>query len=96
MPGELWFARILGELGEQLENVARYAQQRRRFELADKLAVARLECARTADLEAADIDDEEAPETGRCVCGAPESCTAPRFGGQHVPPEVWLGWEARQ
>lgn len=34
-----------------------------------------------------------AEETGRCSCGAPEVCTAPRFGGEHVPPEVWLGAE---
>lgn len=26
-----------------------------------------------------------------CVCGAPEPCLAPRFGGQHVSPEVWGG-----
>ena len=24
-----------------------------------------------------------------CECGAPEPCIAPRFGGQHVAPEVW-------
>jgi len=35
-----------------------------------------------------------APATGRCSCGAPEPCFAPRFGGQHVPPEIWLAWEA--
>lgn len=35
-----------------------------------------------------------AEDTGRCVCGAPEPCIAPRFGGQHVPPEVWVPYEA--
>jgi hypothetical protein len=29
----------------------------------------------------------------RCSCGAPEPCVAPRFGGQHVRPEVWQRWE---
>jgi hypothetical protein len=37
-----------------------------------------------------------AAETGRCSCGAPEPCVAPRFGGQHVPPSTWLAWEAGQ
>lgn len=36
-----------------------------------------------------------AADTGRCVCGAPEPCLAPKFGGEHVPPEVWLQWEVR-
>lgn len=30
------------------------------------------------------------PQAGPCSCGAPEPCVAPRFGGQHVPPSVWL------
>lgn len=29
----------------------------------------------------------------RCVCGAPEPCLAPRWGGEHVSPEVWQRWE---
>jgi hypothetical protein len=36
-----------------------------------------------------------ADETGRCSCGAPEPCLAPKWGGQHVPPEVWLHWAWR-
>lgn len=35
-----------------------------------------------------------AKDTGRCVCGAPEPCLAPKFGGEHVRPEVWLRYEA--
>jgi hypothetical protein len=46
----------------------------------------------------ADIDSIEqgvlrpyySADTGRCECGAPIPCTAPRFGGRHVPPEIWL------
>jgi len=34
-------------------------------------------------------------ETGRCSCGAPVPCTAPKFGGQHVPPEIWLDYESK-
>jgi len=26
----------------------------------------------------------------RCSCGAPIECTAPKFGGRHVPPEIWM------
>lgn len=32
----------------------------------------------------------------RCSCGAPEPCTAPRYGGQHVPEEIWMRWEIRE
>ena len=35
-------------------------------------------------------------ESDRCSCGAPEPCLAPRYGGRHVPPEIWLAWEANR
>lgn len=34
-----------------------------------------------------------AADTGRCSCGALEPCLAPRWGGRHVPPEVWVPYE---
>jgi len=38
----------------------------------------------------------ENSNTERCSCGAPEPCLAPRFGGEHVPREVWIRWEIEQ
>jgi hypothetical protein len=37
-----------------------------------------------------------AAETGRCTCGAPEPCLAPKYGGEHVPAWVWLQYEGRR
>lgn len=33
--------------------------------------------------------EDQFKDEERCSCGAPEPCMAPRYGGQHVPREVW-------
>lgn len=34
-------------------------------------------------------DQFENEEEKRCSCGAPIPCLAPKYGGQHVRPEIW-------